>query len=157
MVTALGTDGFFMQTPAPGDGEVDTSDGIFVFEGGAPTVAVGDLVDVTGVVQEFFEFTEFAFGSIVTVVGTGTLPPPVIFDETVPSPDPTAPSCAIEFECYESMLIEIAEGAVTGPNQRFNPDPIAEVHITAARRQDLQGAGYRVPGYRSLSHLGWQS
>ncbi|MGB5660888.1 MAG: lamin tail domain-containing protein, partial [Thermoanaerobaculia bacterium] len=146
VVTALGTDGFFMHTPAPGDSDVDTSDGIFVFEGGAPTVAVGDLVDVTGVVQEFFEFTEFAFGSIVTVVGTGTLPPPVIFDETVPSPDPTAPSCAIEFECYESMLIEIAEGAVTGPNQRFNPDPIAEVHITAAPDRTFREPGIEFPG-----------
>ena len=58
VVTCLATDGFFMQTPTPGDDDVNTSDGIFVFTGGAPTVAVGDQVDVIGRVNEFFGFTE---------------------------------------------------------------------------------------------------
>ena len=42
------------------DADVNTSNGIFVFTGGAPTVAVGDQVDVSGNVTEFFDFTEFA-------------------------------------------------------------------------------------------------
>ena len=46
-------------------------------------------------------------------------PAVTIFDDTVPSPDPMAPSCAIEFECYEGMLVQISGGTVTGPNQRF--------------------------------------
>ena len=61
MVTALGTNGFFIQTPTDrSDGDVDTSDGIFVFTGGAPSVSVGDLVDVTGNVDEFFGLTELS-------------------------------------------------------------------------------------------------
>ena len=45
------------------------------------------------------------------------LPAPVALDATVPSPDPAAPSCAIEYECYEGMLVAIADG-VTGSNPR---------------------------------------
>ncbi len=147
VVTALGTNGFFMQTPFDrSDGNVDTSDGIFVFEGAAPAVAVGDLVDVTGLVVEFFGFTEFAAGSMVTVVGTGIQPPAVGFDAAVPSPDPTAPSCALEFECYESMRIDVAAGVVTGPNQRFNTDPIAEVYITTASERTYREPGIEFPG-----------
>lgn len=147
-VTTVGTNGFFIQTPASRtDGDRDTSDGIFVFTGGAPTVAVGDLVDVTGRVVEFFGFTEFASSSIVTPIGmASTLPAPVLFDATVPSPDPTAPSCAIEFECYESMRVEVMAGAVTGPNQSFGSDPIAEVYITAAPDRTFREPGIEFPG-----------
>jgi predicted extracellular nuclease len=147
VVTALAPDGFFMQTPAGlSDGDIDTSDGIFVFTGGPPAVAVGDLVDVLGSVQEFFGFTEFGFGATVTVVGSATVPQPVAFDVSVPSPDPLAPSCGIEFECYEGMLVEIAQGTVTGPNQRFGSDPVAEVHIVARNGRAFREPGIEFPG-----------
>jgi predicted extracellular nuclease len=147
VVTALAPDGFFMQTPTAGsDGDVDTSDGIFVFTGGAPGVAVGDLVDVLGNVQEFFGFTEIGFGSTVTVTGSAAVPLPVAFNAAVPSPDPLAPSCSIEFECYEGMLVQIVAGTVTGPNQRFNPDPVAEVHIVANANRAFREPGIQFPG-----------
>ena len=150
-MTALGTDGFFMQTPtARADGNVDTSDGIFVFTGGAPSVAVGDSVDVLGRVQEFFGFTEITDVADLTVEGAGTVPAPVVFDATVPSPDPALPSCAIEFECYEGMYIEIVDGVVTGPNQRFSTDTIAEVHITAAPLRTFREPGILFPGIVGL-------
>lgn len=152
VVTAVGVDGFFMQTPASRtDGDIATSDGIFVFTGGAPAVAVGDLVDVSGNVQEFFGFTEFGSGSSITVSGTGTLPAPVTFDASVPSPDSLAPSCGLfEFECYEGMLIEIANGTVTGPNQRFGTDPVAEVQITATPTRAFREPGIQYPGLVGL-------
>jgi predicted extracellular nuclease len=151
VVTALGTDGFFMQTPTVrSDGNVDTSDGIFVFTGAAPSVAVGDSVDVLGRVQEFFGFTEITDVAELTVDGAGTVPAPVVFDAAVPSPDSTLPSCAIEFECYEGMYIEIADGAVTGPNQRFSTDTIAEVHITAAPLRTFREPGVLFPGIVGL-------
>ena len=143
VVTAVGPDGFFMQMS---DGDPDTSDGIFVFTGGPPAVAVGDVVDVTGVVDEFFGFTEISFGADITVVDTGAVPAAVEFDATVPSPDPAAPSCALEFECYEGMLVTITDGTVTGPNQRFGTDPIAEVHITAAPARTFREPGVEFPG-----------
>jgi len=150
VVTALAADGFFMQSvEARSDGDIDTSDGIFVFTGAAPAVAVGDLVDVNGEIQEFFGFTEIAATS-VAVDGSGTLPAAVVFDATVPSPDPETPSCAIEFECYEGMLVEITGGSVTGPNQRFGSDPVAEVHITAAPERTYREPGIEFPGIAGL-------
>ena len=148
IVTAVGTNGFFMQTPAArDDGDIDTSNGIFVFTAGAPGVAVGDQVDVSGQVVEFFDFTEISGGAVVSVDSSGNaLPAAVTFDATVPSPDPTVPSCAIEFECYEGMRVEIANGTVTGPNQRFGTDPVAEVHITAAGERTFREPGIEFPG-----------
>lgn len=148
IVTALAVDGFFMQTPnARDDGDVNTSNGIFVFTSAAPTVAVGDQVDVTGNIVEFFDFTEFSSGSSINVDSSGSaLPAVTIFDASVPSPDPLAPSCAIEFECYEGMRVQITGGSVTGPNQRFGTDPIAEVHITAAGSRTYREPGIEFPG-----------
>jgi predicted extracellular nuclease len=52
-VRPVGTRGFYMQDPAP-DGDVGTSEAIFVFTGAtAPAVSVGDLVRVSGRVLEF--------------------------------------------------------------------------------------------------------
>ena len=146
IVTALAPDGFFLQMPF-GDGNPDTSDGIFVFTGGPPTVAVGDIVNVTGMVQEFFGFTEITpSGPAITVVGTGVLPAAVEFNATVPSPDPAAPSCAIEYECYEGMLVTIPAGIVAASNQEFGSDPFAEVHVTAGPTRPFREPGIEYPG-----------
>ncbi len=152
VVTAVAPDGFFMQTPTDrSDNNVDTSDGIFVFTNSAPAVSTGDLVDVTGTVIEFFNFTEIGNNPAVTIISAGyDLPAPVQFDASVPSPDPAAPSCSIEFECYEGMLIEIGNGTVTGPNQRFGSDPIAEVYITAAPERAFREPGIEFPGIAGL-------
>ncbi|MDP5220416.1 choice-of-anchor I family protein [Ruegeria sp. 2205SS24-7] len=52
IVTAVDTNGYYLQD-AEGDGNDATSDGIFIFTGAAPTVAVGDEVTVSGDVSEF--------------------------------------------------------------------------------------------------------
>ncbi|MFK8051396.1 MAG: hypothetical protein AB8F65_00370 [Woeseiaceae bacterium] len=148
VVTALGTDGFFMQTPTGrSDGNVDTSDGIYVFTGAAPTVFVGDIVDVEGSVTEFFGFTEFETGSTVTVTGSGAdLPAPVVLDADQPSRSPEISNCAIEFECWEGMLVSIAAGTVTAPNQSFGSDPLAEVFIVARDERAFREPGVAFPG-----------
>jgi len=152
VVTAVGPNGFFMQTPSDrSDGNVDTSDGIYVFTGSAPAVVAGDLVDVTGSVAEFFGFTEFTGSPEVTLLGSGgALPPAVVFDASTPSPNPMTPSCAIEMECYEGMLVEIAHGTVTGPNQGFRSDPIAEINITAGTERTFREPGIEFPGLVDL-------
>jgi len=151
VVTAVAPNGFAMQTPDyRTDVDHDTSDGIFVFTGSVPTVAVGDLVNVTGEIEEFFGFTEFTKIQDLKVIGAEALPTPVTFDATTPSPDPTNPSCAIEYECYEGMLVEITDGSVTGPNQRFGSDPVAEVHITAASERTFRETGLEFPGMPGL-------
>ncbi|MDH3747487.1 MAG: lamin tail domain-containing protein [Gammaproteobacteria bacterium] len=151
VVTTLGTDGFFMQTPASRtDFDIDTSDGIFVFTGAAPTVAVGDLVDVEGEIQEFFAMTEIGSVSSVMVTGTGAVPPAVVFNASVPSFDPMTPSCAIEYECYEGMLVEIPDGIVAASNQEFGSDPFAEVHVTSGTMRPFREPGIEFPGLPSL-------
>ena len=52
IVTAVDTDGFYLQDPV-GDGDADTSDGIFVFTRRVPAAAVGDALRVRGVVAEY--------------------------------------------------------------------------------------------------------
>ncbi len=52
IVTAVDTNGYYLQD-AEGDGNDATSDGIFIFTGSAPTVAMGDEVTVSGDVSEF--------------------------------------------------------------------------------------------------------
>ena len=148
IVTAVAGNGFFMQTPdARADLSGDTSNGIFVFTSAAPAVAVGDQVDVLATVDEFFGFTELTGNPVVTNDGpAGLLPAAITLDATVPTPDPTAPTCAIEFECLEGMLVEIVNGVVGGPNQRFGSDPIAEVHISAASERPFREPGVEFPG-----------
>jgi predicted extracellular nuclease len=147
-VTALASNGFFMQTPdMRTDANIDTSDGIFVFTGSAPAVAVGDQVDVLGTVAEFFGLTEIADDPVITIDSAGNpLPTLVTFGAAVPSPDPATPSCAIEYECYEGMLVTITNGVVGGPNQRFGSDPIAEVYISATADRPFREPGVEYPG-----------
>ena len=151
VVTAVFDDGFFIQTPGErSDGDDDTSDGIFV-EAPEAVVAVGDLVDVDGTVAETFGFTRIKGDVQVIVESTGhELPTAVQFDAGRPSPDPAAPSCAIEFECYEGMLIEVKAGVVTGPSQRFSSDTVAEAYVTAASQRTFREPGIEFPGLQGL-------
>ncbi|MGD9021618.1 MAG: lamin tail domain-containing protein, partial [Lysobacterales bacterium] len=148
VVVAVGPSEFYMQTPPErADGSVDTSDGIRVYTGAAPAVAVGDRVDVTGMVHEYYELTTFSGTPTVTVISSGNpLPTPVVLGASVPSPDPAAPSCAIEYECYENMLVSVPNGVVTGGNQYFGSDPLAEVYITATGARTYREPGVEYPG-----------
>ena len=153
IVTAVGPEGFFIQTPDNRlDGDDQSSNGIYVFTGSAPSVLVGDQVDVSGEVVEFYEFTEFAMGSIVTVDSSGNaLPASMILDSMTPSNDPASPSCASgTLECFEGMRVEISNGAVTGGNQGFGSDPVAEVFVTAADSRTFREPGVSYPGLGGL-------
>ncbi|MEO8804090.1 MAG: lamin tail domain-containing protein [Rudaea sp.] len=127
VVTVLTTNGFYMQDP-PGssDGNPDTSDGIYVYTGSAPLVAVGDIVTVTGSLSEFNGTTEFNSGSTVTMTGAGAPITPMVLDISLPSPNPTThycqgslsssnPNAVAEgnWECLESMLVQV-DGVVVG-------------------------------------------
>ena len=149
VVIAVGPEGFFIQTPSERtDGDVETSDGIYVFTDGAPGVAVGDLVDVEGQVIEFFDLTEFSNGPTVTVVGTGTVPAAIVFDETLPSTD--APESETTYERYEGMLVTIPNGLVSGPSQSFGSDPEAEAYVVANGVQPFREPGIIAPGIEGL-------
>jgi predicted extracellular nuclease len=150
VVTALAGDGFFIQTPdARADADPETSNGIFVFTGAAPLVAVGDVVDVQGLAQEFFDFTEIGGTVSVTIDSSGAaLPAFVPFDGATPSPNQPQP--ATEYERYEGMRVAVVAGSVGGPNQRFGVDPLAEVHVTASASRAFREPGILFPGLPGL-------
>ncbi len=86
IVTALKfNNGFFIQEPdATIDADPATSEGLFVYTGSAPTVAVGDLVQVAGTVDEYVQsgnfgaVTELVGPLTITVVSTGNPLPAAI-------------------------------------------------------------------------------
>ncbi len=141
IVTALAPSGFFMQTAdADADASSDTSNGLFVFS--TAVVAEGDSVDVRGKIVEFFDFTEMSFVSSVVVTSSGNaLPKPIEFDANTPSQDPNTPSCAIEFECYEGMLVHVASGTINSGSQAFGTDVDAEVNVSATNFRSMREPG----------------
>jgi predicted extracellular nuclease len=143
VVTALDTNGFFIQTPPErADGDAQTSDGLFVFTGGAPTVAVGDRVDVAGVVDEFFNLTELTGAVAVTVASSGNpLPAAVVLDAATPSP---TPQVIPDLERFEGMLVSFV-GVATGPSDRFG-----DVGVVANTERAFREPGIEFPGLAGL-------
>jgi predicted extracellular nuclease len=147
VVTAVRSNGFFLQDPDPDDHEA-TSEGIFVFTSSAPTVAVRDSVLVSGRVTEFrpgaeaddnLTTTELSFPIVETVghdatitptlIGIGGRVPPlfVISDDAeggnVENPgtrfDPREDG--IDFhESLEGMLVRVRQPMAVGPTNSFN-------------------------------------
>ncbi|MGD2183816.1 lamin tail domain-containing protein [Lusitaniella coriacea] len=83
IVTAVDSNGFYLQD-ATGDGNIATSDALFVFTGTAPGVSVGDELRVKGTVSEFtpggtstgnLSTTQIGGNPTLTTLSTGnTLP-----------------------------------------------------------------------------------
>ncbi len=90
--------GFYIQD-ATGDGNVNTSDAIFVFNGNSDSVELGDVVRVVGTAGEFQDQTQISATSI-TKCGTGTVSP---VDVTLPFPSPDY------LERYEGMLVRLPQ------------------------------------------------
>lgn len=55
---------FFVQDG--GDGDSASSDGIFVYQGSAPSVALGDVVVVSGKASEYYSNTQITVNSVPT-------------------------------------------------------------------------------------------
>ncbi len=135
VVTAKKSNGFFMQDPL-GDGDLTTSDAIFVFTGATPpvTVAVGNEVTVTAKVQEFSGSTELSSSPIVVITNPVAPVQPVAYalDSNPPTNNPTTGICmgagstiaspptasdgyqASNFACLDAMLVTMNDAVVTG-------------------------------------------
>ena len=144
IVTGVSGEGFFIQTPAArADADVDTSDGLYVFTGAAPAVQVGDKVDVTGLVEEFFDFTEITSSPLVSIDSSGNaLPTPILLDSILPSPN--QPQSPIELERYEGMVVSVV-GTTTGPADSFGDTP-----VTAQLTRPFREPGIVFPGIGGL-------
>ena len=156
VVTAVDTNGsrgFYIQDPN-GDGNAATSEGIFVFTNAAPTVSVGQLVKITGVVDEFtsgsaapgsFSTTEIvattAVGGVISVIGTGPAIGAVVIggaDGLLP-PAASLVEAAAFYESLEGMLVTVKEAVVVGPTNDFG-EIYAVVDNDADRGNGVNGS-----------------
>lgn len=119
IVTALKTNGFFLQT-ADADADADplTSQALFVFTGGAPTVVPGDGATVRGTATEFFDLTqiEATLPGDVTVTSTANaLPSTVVMTTTMLDPN----GLPTQLEPLEGMRVHVPAAIAVGPTNQF--------------------------------------
>ncbi|ASJ09772.1 hypothetical protein A3L11_07885 [Thermococcus siculi] len=100
VVTAVTSKGFFIQN---GTGPWS---GIYVYLGSSPDVEIGDYVKVSGVVKEYYGFTEIQASSDgITVLGTADVPEPVVLQ-----------TGEVAQEQWESVLVKVENVVVTNAN-----------------------------------------
>ncbi len=171
VVTALTSGGFWFQDPKP-DSQAATSEGLFVFTSSAPTVTVGDLVQVSGRVSEFrpggdannLTTTELTGPSIsvassgnplpaATVVGIGGRVPPgeVIEDDATGDVEASGafdPSRdGIDFyESLEGMRVRLNNAVAVGPSNDFGEIPVVGDGGVLARVRTGRGGIVVRPG-----------
>jgi uncharacterized protein len=136
IVTARHSKGFYLQDPAP-DANDGTSEGVFVFTGSAPTVAVGDAISLTATVSEFrasstnLATTELVSPSIsiqssdnalppAVVIGAGGRVPPteLIDDDALGSFDFAGDGIDF-YESLEAMRVRVEDAVAVGPTNDF--------------------------------------
>lgn len=147
-------DGFFIQEEdSDADGSTLTSEGIFIFDGSTPTmnVAVGDKVQVTGTVDEFFGLTELTNVINVTVVTNGN-PLPGITDISLPLAATVlnADGDLIgDLEQYEGMLVRFIDTLTV--TELYQLDRFGEFKVAQGGRpiQFTQNNTPSVAGYNA--------
>ncbi|MEL7220603.1 MAG: endonuclease/exonuclease/phosphatase family protein [Bacteroidota bacterium] len=145
IVTAVGEEFFFIQTPpSRSDNNDNTSDGLLIYTGSPSGLSPGDLVNVSGEVIEFEGLTELS-GFQVTYAATGTtaaLPPPISLTEDFPSSQ-SAP--VRDLEKVENMLVQF-NAQVIAPSSGFND----VAGLTSSNSRPFREPGIRYPGQSNL-------
>ena len=131
--------GFYVQEEdADQDANSSTSEGLFVFDGNLPAVdvAVGDKVQITGTVAEFFGETQLAASEVVVMSSGQTLPSSVSVSFPVASTmfDDDGDLVA-NLEAYEGMLIEIAQDMTI--TEMFNLDRFGQYNVSVGRTEQF--------------------
>ncbi|HEY0956166.1 MAG TPA: ExeM/NucH family extracellular endonuclease [Roseateles sp.] len=141
VVTRLANTGFFMQALV-GDGNPATSDGIFVYTGTAPTVAVNQLVRLSGTVIEFS-----TGGGTVTEITS----PTGITANPGYSITPTPISLPVTggLERYEGMLVTLAGPLTVGQN--YFQARYGQVTLSAGGRLETPTNKYRPGSAQALA------
>ena len=149
-----GLSGFYVQEEdVDADGDPFTSEGLFIFDGalsGAPDVAVGDLVTVSGVVGEFFGQTQISATSVTVRASGIDLPSETVVDlgsTGVMLDDDSAVDYVVNLEAFEGMRITVPEDLSIA--ELFNLDRFGEYRVSAGGRPQQftqanapDGAGY---------------
>lgn len=131
VVTAIGPQGFFLQTPSSSaDSSNATSNGIYVFTSTKPILFTGDILDVTGTVAEFFGLTEITEPQwkLVSVLGV------------VPEPATLAPGFSA-FETLEGMLVRITGGVAASGTDSFGAADLVAAAVRPFREPGLAWDG----------------
>lgn len=116
--------GFYIQS-FPGDGNILTSDGIFIFDNGfGVNVNVGDLVQVRGEVDEFNNTTEIKNLVYVTILSSGHSFAPVAVSLPV--------AVAGDLERYEGMYVQFSQTLTVSEN--FTLGRFGELTLSANGR-----------------------
>src|SRR5581483_8098575 len=131
IVTALRSNGFFVQDS--GDGDAATSDGIFVFTTSAPSgnAVVGNAVCVTGKAAEFDGQTELDTPTFFATSSGNSLPAPHVL--TTSDLNPAGP--LDQLEKYSGMRVTVPSLTVTGPTE----GSVDEVQATATSNGTFYG------------------
>ena len=143
--------GFFLQEEdADADTNPFTSEGIFVFDdfaAGLPNVAVGDVVTVTGTVQEFFGMTQLRADTVTVQYSGAVLPTPTTVDfSTTGAIKDALGNYVVNLEAVEGMLIEAATAMTV--TEMFNLDRFGEYRVSEGRPvQYTQDNAPDVAGY----------
>jgi predicted extracellular nuclease len=125
IVTAVDRNGVWIQLPAC-DSDPATSDGLFAFRG---TGEVGDRVEVSGEVTEFFGLTQ-VIADQTTLTGQATAPPATVID-------PAAARDPGYYETLEGMLVALERGQTYVGTNRFGETFLVPGSIdTRVRRTD---------------------
>lgn len=127
VVTHVVSNGYYLQEEdADADGDAQTSEGIFVFSGSGSAVALGDLVNLTGTVTEFFGMTQIASVTSEVIVASNVDLPTAT--EIALSPD-----TAQNFEAVEGMLVSVSSGTPDPLTviENFNLDRFGQITISA--------------------------
>ncbi|MEN8218732.1 MAG: ExeM/NucH family extracellular endonuclease [Pseudomonadota bacterium] len=136
--------GFFVQEEDTDiDDDPTTSEGLFVYNPGGTDVNVGELVRVTGEVEEFYAFTELKNVSKVTICSRGASVTPASLNLPVDSDT--------YLERYEGMLVKLPQTLTVTDNYKLghygqisisNGRLMTPTHITSpgtnANRQQAQ-------------------
>ncbi|MFE9040833.1 endonuclease/exonuclease/phosphatase family protein [Streptomyces sp. NPDC007818] len=167
--------GFWMQDPQ-GDGDPATSEGLFVFTGSAPTVAVGDAVSVDGTVTEYVpgglnsgnqSLTQLSRPKVTVVSQGNALPAPVTIapwsvpDAYAPEGDPANGGSinalplkprAYALDYYESLEgtnVRVSSSRVVGAT-----DPYSELWVTVKPWENRNWRGGAVYGSYESQNTG---
>ncbi len=132
--------GFFMQADLC-DGDPTTSDGIFVYlNERKDVVSPGDLVEVLGVVQEYYGLTEInsSPGDVRLISSGNLLPTPV---DLTPPFDPS--ESRNYFESIEGMYVRMDNAITVGPTDADDRSWVINVNMGISRvfQDDPSGTG----------------
>lgn len=142
--------GFYLQDET-GDGDLTTSDGVFVFEGSnlIQDVNVGDAVRITGTVNEFFGETQIT-ASTFEIIGSGSVAPTNIDLPTTSTVLNADGELIADLEQYEGMLINFPETLTV--TELFNLDRFGELRVSEGGRleQFTNNNAPSVPGFEAF-------